>query len=327
MKKIILIIVLFILLLTVAYAQSSYSNYNGKKWEQLSGNGKLVSMQPTVTPFSIVVLNHINVKVAIEASTNVSSLNISIDENLKDFFKVQQSGDTLNLYMDITGGKYSRWISSSNTAISIKTPNLTTLINKGNSTVAIAGIAQKTFTLLNEGNAKITVAGNANLFTLNSLSNCTVNAKDFLTNKTILSSAGNAKIDVNAKELVEANMQGNNTVMNVQNPVVQTRAAATEDNYTDKEDANVITIKLKNNSLLPKKITLISYSANETGNGTRGIVLLPQATRTVKFAVGTKLYLADKEQVQTVMSGASITNQTAFLTVKEADNNKTFKIN
>ncbi len=88
----------------------------------------------------------------------------------------------------------------------------------------------------------------------------------------------------------------------------------------------LISIKIKNNSLLPSKVTLISYRPDETGNGTNGFVIGPYGSKTLKFPVGTKLYLANSGQVNTVMRGAKITDQPPFLSVKKEDEGKSFNI-
>jgi hypothetical protein len=89
----------------------------------------------------------------------------------------------------------------------------------------------------------------------------------------------------------------------------------------------LIAFTLKNNSLLPAKLTVISYRPDETGNGTNGFLLWPYGTKTLKFPVGSKIYLASSGQVNTVMSGAKISDQPPFLTVKKEDADKVFKIN
>ncbi len=88
----------------------------------------------------------------------------------------------------------------------------------------------------------------------------------------------------------------------------------------------MISFKLKNNSILPKKITLISYQPDQTGNGTSGYMLLSFGTKNLQFPVGSKLYLANGKQVDVVMSGASIRDQKPFLVVKKEDEGKTFGI-
>jgi len=92
-----------------------------------------------------------------------------------------------------------------------------------------------------------------------------------------------------------------------------------------KPNAGMVTISLKNNSILPQKITLISYQPGETGNGTRGFVLMPFASRKYSFTQGTKIYLAKQSQVDTVMSGGRL-NDEPFLVIKQEDDGKSFKI-
>lgn len=87
-----------------------------------------------------------------------------------------------------------------------------------------------------------------------------------------------------------------------------------------------VAIKLRNPSLLPKKVTLISYSPGETGNGTNGFMLAPKGSKSFSFPAGTRLYLADSEQVDIVMSGKRIDSGKPFLTVKTEDANKAFDV-
>lgn len=87
-----------------------------------------------------------------------------------------------------------------------------------------------------------------------------------------------------------------------------------------------IVFKLKNNRMLPSKVTLISYKPAETGNGTQVFWLLPGGTKKFKFPVGTKLYLANSKQVGTVMSGARISDEPPFLTVSQEDAGKVIDI-
>jgi hypothetical protein len=89
--------------------------------------------------------------------------------------------------------------------------------------------------------------------------------------------------------------------------------------------ADDITFFLKNNSLLPKKITLVSYRPDRSGNGTNGFILLPFTSRQCTYPAGTKLYLASRQQVDTVMSGNRLQDK-PFLIVKEGDEGKTFTI-
>ncbi|MEZ0541251.1 hypothetical protein [Fibrella arboris] len=83
--------------------------------------------------------------------------------------------------------------------------------------------------------------------------------------------------------------------------------------------ANKVTFVLHSTSLIPRKITLISYEPGATGNGTSGFMLGIKGNRTCSFPVGTKLYLANSEQVDVVMSGKRIDTGKPFLVVKKED--------
>ena len=90
--------------------------------------------------------------------------------------------------------------------------------------------------------------------------------------------------------------------------------------------ARKVTVKLRNPSLLPRKITLISYEPGEIGNSTNGFMLRPKGTTSFRFPVGTKLYIADSEQVDVVMSGKRIDSGKPFLTVKAEDAGQAFDV-
>ncbi|MBI3219377.1 MAG: hypothetical protein HYZ44_07685 [Bacteroidetes bacterium] len=85
-----------------------------------------------------------------------------------------------------------------------------------------------------------------------------------------------------------------------------------------------IKFKIKNTSILPKKVTLISYTPGDNGNGTQGYWIWPGGTKELSFKVGTKLFLANQKEVNTVMSGNSIENGKPYLIVKKEDQDKTF---
>lgn len=78
-----------------------------------------------------------------------------------------------------------------------------------------------------------------------------------------------------------------------------------------------IRFKLKNNRLLPTKLSVISYRPGETGNGTQAFYLGPYGTKAFSFPVGTKIFLANQEQVNTVMAGKSISDDKPFLVVSK----------
>lgn len=86
----------------------------------------------------------------------------------------------------------------------------------------------------------------------------------------------------------------------------------------------LIKIKVKNSSLIPKRITIITYQPGDTGNGTEQVTMLPKSVKELAYKEGTKIYLADSKQVEIVMSGKRIDREKPFLTIKKEDNGKIF---
>ena len=86
-----------------------------------------------------------------------------------------------------------------------------------------------------------------------------------------------------------------------------------------------ITIRLRNASMKSRKVALISYLPGEPGNSTNIFTMAPLVgVRSFRFPVETKLYLADDEQVRTVMSGKRIDDSRPFLVVRASDTGKTY---
>ncbi|WP_460939794.1 hypothetical protein [Spirosoma humi] len=100
----------------------------------------------------------------------------------------------------------------------------------------------------------------------------------------------------------------------------------TDPETTTHSSIPIVTLRFRNNSLLPRKIMLITYRPDETGNGTQGIMLMPQGTTTQKLPIGTKVYFADDKQVDIVMSGQRIDGSKPFLVVRKEDKGKTINI-
>ncbi|KAB7732077.1 hypothetical protein F5984_07640 [Rudanella paleaurantiibacter] len=92
-------------------------------------------------------------------------------------------------------------------------------------------------------------------------------------------------------------------------------------------NADRVTFRLHNPSVIPRKIALISYEPGATGNGTTIFTLPPLiGFKSFSFPVGTRLYLADSEQVNTVMSGKRIDAGKPFLTVEKEDAGQVFDV-
>ena len=85
-----------------------------------------------------------------------------------------------------------------------------------------------------------------------------------------------------------------------------------------------VKFSIKNSSLLPKKVTIISYAPGESKNGTEQITMWPKSVKALSFKEGTRVYLASSKQVDLVMSGKRIDQDKPFLVVKKENEGKTF---
>lgn len=316
----------FLLLAAVsitACSQNSYSKYNGKTWEQVSGSGKMINLNPAVETFNNIEVKHLNAKVIIETGGNEYSLSLSVDDNLAGFFRSKVVGNTLQLSFDLSGGKYDRWLSDNNTVVTIKAPSIASVINSGNTGLQINIPGQPSFSLQTDGNPNIVLKGEVDELVLESKGNADIKAGNMLAQKITISSNGNADIQVNAKVVVEKSVNGNNEISNLFYKTKEEIVAEAEMKSVDRE---LISFRLKNNSLLPAKVSLISYRPDEKGNGTTLFTLISLGTKRFSFPEGTKIYLATSDQVNIVMSGKKIIDEPAFLTVKKEDGNKVFDI-
>lgn len=88
----------------------------------------------------------------------------------------------------------------------------------------------------------------------------------------------------------------------------------------------MVSFKLRNNSLLPKKVAFVTYEPGQTGNGTNIFMMGPYGTSRRRLPVGTKVYLANSEQVDVVMAGKRLDSGKPFLTVTKEIDGKTFNI-
>jgi Putative auto-transporter adhesin, head GIN domain len=321
MKKLMIPFQILCMMTLMACAQSSnVMEYNGKTWEQVDGNGQLVQMNPTVQNFDRIQINGFNVTMDIETGAATSSVSIDIDSNLKDFLRIKEANGQLQFSMDLSGGKYSRWLAGTNIVMHVKTTALNMLDNNGNSTIQINLPKQTTFDLISNGNAKITLVGQVDQLNIQSKGNAKIDATKLMTNNATINSNGNADMQLNAKNVTKNEMNGNNEISNV-NDLPKTKVATEE-----KREVEFVSFQFKNNGLLPYSATVITYRPDETGNGTTGFTLAPYSKKSFRLPVGTKIYLATSEQVDVVMSGAKISEQTPFLQVKKEDDGQVFNL-
>lgn len=71
-----------------------------------------------------------------------------------------------------------------------------------------------------------------------------------------------------------------------------------------------VEVKFVNKSMLPKKFTIITYQPSTPGNGITITTIAPGFSKKLDLEVGTKVYIANDEQVEYVMSGQQLTGRT-----------------
>jgi hypothetical protein len=71
-----------------------------------------------------------------------------------------------------------------------------------------------------------------------------------------------------------------------------------------------VEVKFVNKSMLPKKYAIIVYQPSTPGNGAYISTFAPGLSKKYDLEVGTKVYIANDEQVEYVMSGQQLTSRT-----------------
>jgi hypothetical protein len=320
MKKSILLLAL--LVSAISYGQTSHSNWNDKDWEQVTGSGRLVRLNPAVTPFTTVEVA-LNVKLVIEAGGADHSLEVSIDDNLSKYFKFRQDGSTLKVYFDFGGS--NRWLSSNSTVVTIKAPVIEQVVNSSNAEIDVSLPRQAAMKLVTSGNPNINLKGQVEKLVIDSRGNSDINASELFSTQVQVSSDGNAEIVVNTRELLENNIRGNNDIYNV---FGRSGTEITQRNapLPTVADEDMVNISFRNSSDLPFKATLIYYRPDRKGNATDMFTLRPSGLKRYRVPVGTRFYLANPEQVDLVMGGGKL-EKGPLLLVKKEDDQGTFVIN
>ena len=101
---------------------------------------------------------------------------------------------------------------------------------------------------------------------------------------------------------------------------------ATYEKSIGTNDIQQVQIFLVNKTILPKKRTFIIYRPNIPGNSTQVKWFLPFERWKICLPEGSKVYIASKQEIETVMQGSRIDDQPPFLEVKKENQKEKFKI-
>lgn len=188
----------------------------GNKYDpqnELKGNGKPIQFTKPTKPFTAVEIRPFPADITIDVGADESAVAVTVDENLRPFLRIDDGGDKLVVSFEQPQGK-PFWVSSNLIKITIKTPELTSLIHRSNSKLVVNNLHGDSLNVANQGNATITLQGSVKTMNLTNSANGTVHAEKLITQKADVVSHANGTVRVNAKEVSSVNT-GFGSIVNV----------------------------------------------------------------------------------------------------------------
>lgn len=198
----------WLLSLSIQAQDSKYSSS-----QEVRGSGRIVRETKTVAPFTEIQTQQFPTNITVEIGGNESSVDISLDDNLRPYLRIDQQNDILKLSFAEPSGK-PFWISKSTISVTIRTPQLIGFRHGSNSDVLIQGLSGEWFDLVNEANGTVRLRGKVTTFNVVSAANGDVRADELLTQTANVVSRANATFRVNAQAIKEIN-SGQGQVINV----------------------------------------------------------------------------------------------------------------
>jgi hypothetical protein len=339
----------FIALLISTLFFTHFSHAQGG-WSALVGSGKMVNLSPETGAFDKIDIRF-NAKTIVDIG-KPNSVSIEADDNLAQYLDVKMDVSQNKLIIKSNLPK-NAWVQSNNIVIRISMPEISVFTQKSNGNTTINGINGRYLRTENYGNGDIILRGSKidNLDIVTN-GNGDVDAENLTATTAKIEATGNGTTSFKAVETYTATLKGNGKITNVGNgkatettlngngSIGDTYSVKTKKNAwknepyegnkvqkSQKEAVQKVKISLKNNSILPRKFTVITYQPSDNGsNGTTGFMLLPTASKDFEVEIGTRFYIADGGQIDTVMGGGKLSS-TPFLTVKADDAGKVFSLN
>lgn len=201
----------WLLSLSIQAQDSTYSPS-----QELRGSGRIVRETKTIAPFTQIQTQQFPTNITVEIGGNESSVDISLDDNLRPYLRIDQKNGILKLsFAEPTGKPF--WISKSTISVKIRTPQLTGFSHGSNSDVMIQGLSGERFDLANKANGNVTLRGQVVNFNLTSTANGGVQAEELLTQTINVVAQANATLRVNSQNVNEVKT-GHAQVINVAKP-------------------------------------------------------------------------------------------------------------
>lgn len=177
------------------------------------GSGRMVRETKLVAPFTEIQTHQFPATIAVEVGGTDSSVDISLDDNLRPYLRIDQQDGILKLSLAEPSGKPVQ-ISQSTIQVTIRTPQLIGFRHGSNSDVLVQGLRGEWFDLANEANGRVRLRGKVTTFNVVSAANGDVRADELLTQTANVVSTAKATLRVNAQAINELN-PGQGQVINV----------------------------------------------------------------------------------------------------------------
>ncbi|GAB3643471.1 GIN domain-containing protein [Spirosoma arcticum] len=206
-------LLIFALLLSIIL-QAQHSKYDAS--QEILGSGQVVQEIKRVEPFTEIQTRQFPAKITVEVGGSESSVGISLDDNLRQFLRIDQEDGILKLSFADPQGKPS-WVSKSAISVTVRTPQLIRLRHGSNSDVLVKGLSGEWFDLANEANGNVTLLGKVTTFNVASAANGGIRADELITQTANVITLANATLRVNAQTVNEVR-SGRAQIINVAKP-------------------------------------------------------------------------------------------------------------
>ncbi len=181
--------------------------------QELRGSGQVIQEIKRVEPFTRIQTRQFPAKITVEVGGSESVVDISLDDNLRPFLRLDQEDGILKLsFVDPQGKAF--WISKSTISVTIRTPRLIGFRHGSNSDLLVKGLSGERFDLANEANGNVTLRGKVTTLNVASVANGDVRADELITQTTNVVTQANATLRINAQAVNEIK-SGHAQVINV----------------------------------------------------------------------------------------------------------------
>lgn len=273
----------------------------GQRNTQINGNGKLVTVNtPTISnDISSIKMYGIpggNGAIEIKAGAAEASISIQSDENLAQYFDVQQDGKKLTVAMPKNRDN-KLWIENTHIRIVITVPQLEQLDIETNLDCTVSGLNNTRFELQKTSNGDIQLEGTVQDLQIDKTGNGDIQAKDMVTTDAKINAMGNGDVKVTVNGILKTNRTGNGSIINYgtanakkgldmgNGETVDPSSTQTADNL-ENTPVTYITINLVN--LKIQKLRL-SVQGDANGKFSYGIDINALSSREERLPVGAKV--------------------------------------